>query len=140
MLRFNHFRVKKATCEAAPNRTMTALTLASPAPSETLTKAMLNAGKLLGLNQDELGAIIGRDRTVFRRGGIDPESKAGELALLLIRVYRSLHVLVGGKTEDITHWMHTLNRHTGGVPAIQVKSVTGLIRVVEYLDAMRGKV
>jgi len=108
--------------------------------TETLTKALLNAGKLLGLSQDDVGAIIGRDRTVFRRGGIDPDSKSGELALLLIRAYRSLHVLVGGRPEDIRHWMHTENRHTGGVPAEQVRSVTGLIQVVEYLDALRGKV
>lgn len=109
-------------------------------PAATLTKAFLNAGKIMGLTQDELGAIIGKDRTVFRRGGIDPDSKAGELALLLIRTYRSLHVLVGGRPEDITHWMHTENRHTGGTPAVQVQSVTGLIHVVEYLDALRGKV
>jgi hypothetical protein len=36
--------------------------------------------------------------------------------------------------------MHTNNRHTGGVPAEQVRSVQGLARVVEYLDAIRGKV
>ncbi|MBX3687324.1 MAG: DUF2384 domain-containing protein, partial [Rhodocyclaceae bacterium] len=28
----------------------------------------------------------------------------------------------------------------GGVPAEQVRSVTGLSRVVEYLDAIRGKI
>ena len=111
-----------------------------PTPAETLTKALLNAAKLMGLTQDELGMVIGRDRTVFRRSAIDPQSKAGELALLLIRAYRSLYVLVGGRPEDIAHWMHTENRHTGGVPAEQVKSVTGLMHVVEYLDALRGKV
>ncbi len=119
---------------------MSAEILQQPSPAETLNKALVNAGRLMGLTQDELGAVIGRDRTVFRRGGIDPQSKAGELGLLLIRAYRSLHVLVGGRPEDIAHWMHTMNDHTGGVPAEQVKSVTGLLRVVEYLDAMRGKV
>ncbi len=111
-----------------------------PDPGATLTKALLKAGKALGLSQDELGAVIGRDRTVFRRAGLDPNTKAGELALLLIRAYRSLYALVGGQPADLKHWMHTHNRHTGGVPAEQVRSVSGLVRVVEYLDAIRGKV
>ena len=111
-----------------------------PNASETLTKAFLNAGRALGLTQDDLGEVVGRDRTVFRRGGVDPASKTGELALLFIRAYRSLYVLVGGQDDDLKHWMHTANRHTGGVPAEQVKSVVGLIHVVEYLDAIRGKV
>jgi hypothetical protein len=29
--------------------------------------------------------------------------------------------------------------HTGGVPSEQVRNVQGLMRVVEYLDAIRGK-
>lgn len=34
--------------------------------------------------------------------------------------------------------MQTPNRDTGGIPAEQIGSIQGLIRVVEYLDAMRG--
>lgn len=104
-----------------------------------LSKALLNAGKSLGLNQTTLGQVIGKDRTTLNRG-LDPQSKSGELALLLIRCYRSLYVLVGGKNADMKHWMHTHNHHTGGVPAEQLHSVQGLLRVVEYLDAMRGKI
>ena len=118
---------------------MSAVTATKADPTEVLTKAFLNAGKALGLTQGDLGEVVGRDRTSFRRSGIDPESKAGELALLLIRVYRSLFALVGGREADLKHWMHTGNLHTGGVPADQVKSVSGLIHVVEYLDAVRGK-
>jgi hypothetical protein len=119
---------------------MNTQTLIKPTESTTLTKALLNAGKALGLTQEALGQVIGRDRTAFHRAGIDPQSKAGELALLVIRLYSSLHVLVGGKPADLRHWMRTHNRHTGGVPAEQVKTIPGLIRLVEYLDALRGKV
>lgn len=115
-------------------------TAARPDPAETLTKAFLNAGRELGLTQDDLGAVVGRNRTVFRRGGLDPTTKSGELAILLIRVYRSLYALVGGKRADMRHWMHIANRDTGSVPAEQVKSVAGLMRIVEYLDAFRGKI
>ena len=119
---------------------MTSLSTAhQPDPGATLARALLNAGRALGLTQDEVGAIVGRDRTILRRG-LDPASKPGELALLLIRVYRGLYALVGGRDEDLRHWMHTENRHTGGVPAEQAKSVAGLVGLVEYLDAIRGKV
>ena len=110
-----------------------------PNQKQTLSKALLNAGRQLGLSQAELGKIIGKDRTSLSRG-LDAESKAGELALLLIRCYRSLYVLVGGKAEDMKHWMHTENLHVGGVPATQILKTQGLVHVLEYLDALRGKV
>ena len=118
---------------------MYAQSVEKPDESATLTKALLNAGRALGLTQGDLGKVVGRDRTVFHRAGLDPRSKSGELALLLVRLYRSLYALVGGKERDLKHWMRTANRHTGGVPVDQIKSVSGLIRIVEYLDAMRGK-
>jgi hypothetical protein len=110
-----------------------------PDPGRVLATALINAGKELGLTQAALGAVIGRDRTALSRGQLDPESKAGELALLLIRAYRALFALVGGDRPLMRHWMQTANLHTGGVPAEQIRSVQGLTRVVEYLDAIRGK-
>lgn len=108
--------------------------------AQTLTKAFLNAGRELGLSRAELGEVVGKDRSTFSRGGIDPDSKPGELALLLVRCYRALFALVGGEADQMRHWMHTPNHHTGGTPAAQVRSVQGLVRVTEYLDAMRGKI
>lgn len=104
-----------------------------------LVKAFTNAGKTLGLNKTVLGEVVGRDRTAFVRGRLAPDSKAGELALLLIRCYRSLYALMGGNEQQMRHWMRTENVHTGGVPAEQVRTVTGLTEVVAYLDAIRGK-
>jgi hypothetical protein len=105
-----------------------------------LTRALVKAGKELGLTQSELGSIVGRDRTALSRGALEPGTKSGELALLLIRAYRALFVLVGGDPPQMKHWMHTYNHHVGGVPAELVRSVPGLMRVVEYLDAIRGRV
>ncbi len=116
--------------------TNTALKL-EPDARAVLAKALLNAGHTLGLSRERLGEIIGRDRTSIARG-LDPNSKAGELALMLIRCYRSLYALVGGQPEAMRHWMQTANRDTGGIPAEQIGSVQGLNRVLEYLDAMRG--
>lgn len=111
-----------------------------PEPSAVLAEALVNAGRMLGMNQTDLGRVIGKDRSAISRGQIDPQSKAGELALLLIRIYRSLFVLVGGEADTMQHWMQTENRHTGGVPAKQVTTIQGLIQVLEYLDAMRGSI
>ncbi len=104
-----------------------------------LAKATDRAGKALGFTQSETARILGRDRSIFQRG-IDPHDKAGELALLLIRLYRSLFVLVGGEGEAMRHWMRTANHHTGGIPAEQVHTIASLVELVGYLDAMRGKV
>ncbi|MCW8956154.1 MAG: MbcA/ParS/Xre antitoxin family protein [Gammaproteobacteria bacterium] len=110
-----------------------------PDEKHVLAKAVVKAGKALGLSREEVGNVIGRDRTSITRG-VDPHSKSGELALLLIRCYRSLYVLMGGKDKDLSHWMHTANRHTQGIPSEQIMSITGLAQVVEYLDAIRGKI
>ena len=107
--------------------------------AEVLAEALLNAGKALGMTQTDLGQVIGKDRSALSRGHIAPDTKSGELALLLIRCYRALYVLVGGDPALMQHWMRTENLHTGGLPSEQVKSVQGLTRVLEYLDAMRGK-
>ncbi len=111
-----------------------------PDQSAVLAEALINAGRALGMNQTELGRIIGKDRSAISRGQIDPASKAGELALLLIRIYRALHVLVGGDSDAMQHWMRTENRHIGGIPLAQLTTIQGLIRVLEYLDAMRGRI
>ncbi len=118
---------------------MSAIPLVQPDPAKVLAKAVLQAAKTMGLTQEELGRILGRDRTSLARG-IDPASKPGELALLLIRCYRSLHVLVGGQVADIRHWISTPNHHLGGTPREQLRQVQGLTRTLAYLDAMRGKV
>jgi Protein of unknown function (DUF2384) len=113
---------------------------ANPSAAGVLTRALVKAGRELGLTQSELGSIVGRDRTALSRGALEPDTKSGELALLLIRAYRALFVLVGGDPRQMKHWMHTHNHHVGGVPAEVVRSVPGLVRVVEYLDAIRGRV
>lgn len=113
---------------------------ASLSAAGVLAFALVKAGKELGLTQAKLGSIVGRDRTALSRGALEPGSKSGELALLVIRAYRALFVLVGGEPRQMKHWIHTHNLHVGGVPAELIRSVPGLVRVVEYLDAIRGRV
>ncbi len=105
-----------------------------------LGEAVLNAGAKLGLSPEEVGRITGRNRTTIVRNGIDPSTKNGQLALLLVRVYRGLYVLVGGRDDDMKHWMHTRINSLQGIPCEIINDVSGLVRVVQYIDAMRGKV
>ncbi|TXS95928.1 DUF2384 domain-containing protein [Parahaliea maris] len=67
-------------------------------------------------------------------------AKAVELALGLVRVYRSLYAIVGGNREQMQHWMETANSHLRGEPPAQlVQSYEGLALVNHYLDGMRGR-
>ena len=108
--------------------------------SQILGVAVMNAGAKLGLSASEVGRVIGRDRTSITRNGVDPKSPSGQLALLLVRVYRGLYVLVGGRDDQMAHWMRTRIRSLQGIPREMIREITGMVHVVEYIDAMRGKV
>lgn len=114
-----------------------------PAPDAVLAKAVLRAADQLGLKQGELAAVLGIHRTAVsrlkNRPVIDPRSKQGELALLLIRLARALYALTGGDEEWMKHFMRSPNRLSNGVPAEQISSIQGLITVVQLVDALRGK-
>lgn len=122
---------------------MAALENVTPLPDVVLAKATLKASEELGLKQAELANVLGVHRTAISRLkqnlSLDPKSKQGELALLLIRIARSLFTLTGGDKEWIKHFMHTKNKVTGGTPAEQISSIQGLVTVLQFVDAMRGK-
>ena len=112
-----------------------------------LTKAFINMSEELELSREELSQIIGPSTATlsrifnFKKSNfyLNPESKEGELALLLLRLYRSLDVLFGGNAKQGSLWLRSHNKHLNGVPIDLMKSVEGLVMVIEYLDAMRGK-
>lgn len=122
---------------------MTALEHPKPSADAVLAKAVLKAAAQLGLKQAELAAVLGMHRTAISRlknkPSLDPESKQGELALLLIRIARALFALTGGDQDWMRHFMHTHNTATQGVPAEQIESVQGLMTVLQFVDAVRGQ-
>lgn len=115
----------------------------SPDAAVVVTKATRRAAGVLGLSQRELARVLGvSEATVSRLGTsklLDPKSKEGELALLLVRVFRSLDALVGGDEDKARAWFGAPNVHLGGVPRERVETAVGLVEVAQYLDAMRGK-
>jgi hypothetical protein len=111
-------------------------------PGAVLAKAAIAAASRLGIRNRQLGEIIGSSEASvsrFKTGRpLDPAGKEGELALLFLRLYRSLDALVGGDDAKARDWLHSQNDHIGGVPADRIRTVEGLVDVIQYLDAMRG--
>lgn len=117
---------------------------ARPDPGAVLTKAVLRATNLLGLSSAALARVLGVSEASVSRLAtgartIDPESKEGELALILVRVYRSLDALVGTDDAQRKAWMEGYNRALNGRPRELIQRADGLVAVVSYLDAMRAR-
>jgi hypothetical protein len=119
-------------------------TASAPDPAEVLSRALLRAAEVLGLNGQTMARVVGVSPASWSRlaagqRAVDPGNKEGELALLFLRLYRSLDALVGGDPEKARAWLRARNGHLSAVPLECIQSVAGLVRVDEYLDAVRGK-
>ena len=110
-----------------------------------VTKALLRAAARLELASKDLARILGlSEATVSRmsRGTyvLSPDQKPFELALLFVRLYRSLDSIVGGDPQVARAWLRTENTALGGVPLSRIMNITGLIDTIAYLDARRATV
>ncbi|MEO7361924.1 MAG: MbcA/ParS/Xre antitoxin family protein, partial [Gemmatimonadaceae bacterium] len=108
----------------------------SPDRGLVLAKATMSAATRLGLRNRDLAFTIGTSEASVSRlqhgRAIDPATKEGELSLLFLRLFRSLDTLVGGEDAMARQWMHAMNDHVGGVPADRIRTVEGLVDVVQY--------
>lgn len=112
-------------------------------PGRVAAKAAFNAARELGLTQRDLARAIGVSEPSVSRmkgGGFMLEGKPLELALCLIRVFRSLDALAGGEAAVIRGWMTNANTDLGAIPRDMISSAAGLIDVMNYLDAARAPV
>jgi hypothetical protein len=122
---------------------MSALPKPSIDAAEVLAKATARAAQLLGLSGVRLAAVIGVSEPTVSRvlradRTLNPDSKEGELAALLIRVFRSLDALVGSDDQKRLLWMSTHNKALGGVPQNLIESAEGLVATLSCLDGMRA--
>lgn len=109
-----------------------------------LTNAISNLAKFYSLTGKDLSKIIGISESSASRLSqgtklISPQTKEGEMALLLLRVYRSLNAMVGNNHGKAKLWLNSQNKYFRNKPIEEMKTITGLIGVLNYLDAMRGK-
>lgn len=109
-----------------------------------LSRAAVRAAKLMGLSQRTLADVLGISEASASRlcGGkyllSRERAKEWELAVLLVRLFRSLDAL-WGHGEAARAWLGSENIALGAPPAALLSSVAGLVRVVTYLDNARGR-
>jgi len=119
--------------------------ITEPQAGPTLSKAVIRAAEKLGFNQAALADTLGVSRASASRLNsgayvLDPaRKKEWELALLFVRMFRSLDAILG-HGEKARQWLGNDNLALNGRPADLVRSTEGLIRVIHYLDAYRGRV
>ena len=110
-----------------------------------VTRAVLRAAGRLSLSHKSVARILGlSEASVSRMGGgaylLKPGDKSFDLALLFLRLFRSLDAIAGGDEQTARAWLRNENLALGGVPAAMIESVPGLVNVVGYLDARRALV
>lgn len=109
---------------------------------KVVTTAVLRAAQAMDLTARRLAAVIGASEpTVSRmKSGafvLDEKGKPYELAVLLIRLFRSLDAIVGGDARVLRQWLINPNTVLGGKPIDKLETISGLIDVLAYLDARR---
>ena len=114
-----------------------------PARAAVVTKGVMRAADRLALPNRVLAVVLGvSEATVSRMGAgtyqLDPTGKPFELAVLFLRLYRSLDAIVGGDLLVAREWLNNDNTALAAKPVALIESVTGLVNVVAYLDAHRA--
>lgn len=113
--------------------------------SAVLTRATCEAAQRLSIKGSELSTILGVSPATITRMKqqtytLSPESKAWELAILLVRLYRSLDSITNGDENTAKAWMRNPNEHLHGIPISLTQKVDGLSRTLAYVDAFRAPV
>jgi hypothetical protein len=116
-----------------------------PSQAAVVTKAALRAATRLGMTNKALANVVGvSEATVsrMRSGGyeLQPGQKAFELALLFVRLARSLDAVVGGDDAVAGIWLRNANTVLHDSPLTLIQTVPGLMNVLQYLDARRAVV
>jgi hypothetical protein len=128
---------------------MKARTATAPVPARdqaaVVTKGVLRAAERLAVPNRVLAAVLGlSEATVSRMGAgaytLVPDSKAFELAVLFLRLFRSLDAIVGGDVAVARAWLRNANTALAAAPITLIESAAGLVNVVAYLDARRALV
>src|SRR5580693_2837183 len=115
-----------------------------PEPRRVMTGAVLRASALLEITQSGLAQILGLSpSTVSRMANgtytLDGQKKEWELGALFVRLFRSLDAVIGSNDAAARGWLNGDNSGLTGRPIELIRSTEGLVRVVQYLDAARGR-
>jgi transcriptional regulator with XRE-family HTH domain len=121
-----------------------ALSKSKPEPRLVLTGAVMRAAALLEITQSALAQILGLSpSTVSRMANgayaLDEQKKEWELGALFVRLFRSLDAVTGSNDSTSRGWLGGENAGLKAKPIDLIRSTEGLVRVVQYLDAARGR-
>lgn len=110
-----------------------------------LTQAVTRAADQLGVNARALSAVLGvSEATVSRMRRkdflLERGSKAFELGVLFVRLFRSLDAIAGGDGAVARAWIRNPNTALDGRPLEKISTIAGLIDVIAYLDSRRALV
>jgi Protein of unknown function (DUF2384) len=111
--------------------------------AKIVAKAALKAAERLRVQNKFLAKILGVSEATIsrmRKGDYPLDRKPLELALLFVRLYRSLDAMVGGDDSVAAAWLHNKNSALKDLPIVLIQTVPGLIDVLQYLDARRAVV
>jgi hypothetical protein len=115
-----------------------------PEPRLVLTSAVMRAAALLEITQSALAQILGLSPSSVSRMAngaytLDEQKKEWELGALFVRLFRSLDAVIGSNDTAAQGWLNGENAGLKGRPIDLIRSTEGLVRVVQYLDAARGR-
>ena len=115
------------------------------AENAVLTKATLRAAERLDVTARVLAYVIGvSEATVSRMRRqeflLERGTKPFELAVLFVRLFRSLDAIVGGDEGIARAWLKNANTAFDGAPIEKIQTISGLVDVIAYLDSRRALV
>ena len=115
------------------------------AENAVVTKATLRAAELLDVTARVLASVIGvSEATVSRMRKqeflLERGTKPFELAVLFVRLFRSLDAIVGGDEGIARAWLKNANTAFDGAPIEKIQTISGLVDVIAYLDSRRALV
>lgn len=126
----------KAHPEAAP--------VHGPDESQVVSKAVVRASEHLGMSNRLLAEVLGlSEASVSRlktgRYFLTPGTKAYELALMLVRLFRGLNAIMGGDDDAARSWLRARNTALRGQPIDLIRTIPGLAGTVAYVDSRRAR-
>ncbi len=108
-----------------------------------LSKAVISAAKQLDLANKDLSEIIGISEASISRMAkgkyvLGYNSKSFQLAAILVRLFRSLDTITGGDMRVAKAWLRNNNSALNNQPLQMIKTVSGLVNALAYLDSRRA--
>lgn len=116
-----------------------------PDPIRVLTQAVTSAADLMGFNKATLAKILGisaasAGRLYSGQYQLNQHSKEWDMALLLVRLFRSLDAIMAGDERALRSWLQSPNLGLNATPNELVTDAAGLVHIVDYVDSYRARV